>query len=279
MATTSLAFSLSRDREPAPRPMEALLLQLDEASPVPLWYQIRNAMLSRIMSGTWEAGCCLPAETRISRSLGVSRATVRAAIDSLVTDGLVTRARGKGSFVTGAPAAQVRLSPLGFHRTMTSRGYRVRSQVLEVKLIEPPASMLCELSLQPGAQVLHVRRLRYLNDRPAVLSDNYLIYDLLRGIEKEDLSAGSLWARVERRLGLQVAGGIHTFHAVLATEEELRLLAIPPTVPLLTSVGTNYLTDGSAFEQSEVRVPGDRGLLEVRYTARGAAPTDVKGDA
>jgi GntR family transcriptional regulator len=249
----------------------------DDTSPVPLWYQIRNAMLSRIISGVWQPGGQLPAETELRDQLGVSRSTVRNAIDSLVRDGLVSRTRGKGSFVTGAPAAQVKFSPLGFYRTMSARAHTVHSRVLESRVIDPTIGMVRDLGLRKGAKVLHINRLRYLDGRPSVLSSNYLVYDLFRGIEREDLTTGSLWARLEERAGRQVAGGMHTFHAVLATDEEQRLLEIPPTVPLLMSTGTNYLTDGTAFEKSEVRVPGDRGLLEVRYLTRGVTFPEVVG--
>ena len=157
---------------------------------------------------------------------------------------------------------------------MTGRGHSVRSKVLEAQVMQPTKEMLKDLNLHENEKVLHIRRLRYLNDRPAVLSDNFLVYDICKGLEDEDLSTGSLWARLEDRLGLKVAGGIHTFYAVLADEEEQQLLNIAPDVPLLMSVGTNYLTDGTVFERSRVKAPGNRGFLEVRYITRAISSPD-----
>lgn len=259
-------------------PAQVSDLSVDVTSPVPLWYQLRNAMLAHIISGDWKPGSQLCAEEELSDRLGVSRATVRAAINSLVRDGLVVRTRGKGSFVAAAPATEIRLGPLGFYRTMTARGHAVHSKILDMRVIQATENLVQDLNLHRNEQVLYIWRLRYLDNRPAVLSNNYLVYDLCRGLEDEDLSTGSLWARLEQRTGRQIAGGIHTFHAVLATEEEQQLLEILPNVPLLMSVGTNYLTDGTPFEQSDVKVPGDRGFLEVRYVTR-VIPASESGEA
>ena len=259
-------------------PAKVSNLSVDATSPVPLWYQLRNAMLGHIISGSWKPGSQLCAEEELSDQLGVSRATVRAAINSLVRDGLVVRTRGRGSFVAAAPATEIRLGPLGFYRTMTARGHAVHSKILDTRVVQATEDLIQNLNLHRNEQVLHIRRLRYLDSRPAVLSNNYLVYDLCQGLEDEDLSTGSLWARLEQRTGRQIAGGIHTFYAVLATEEEQGLLEIPPNVPLLMSVGTNYLTDGTPFEQSDVKVPGDRGFLEVRYVTR-IIPSSESGEA
>jgi DNA-binding GntR family transcriptional regulator len=94
-----------------------------------------------------------------------------------------------------------------------------------------------------------------------------MVYDLCRDIEAADLSTESLWAALEQRLGRKVAGGIHTFYAVLPSEEEKELLQLPTTMPVLMSIGTNYLEDGTPFERAEVRIPGDLGFLVVGHAA------------
>jgi GntR family transcriptional regulator len=250
--------------------IEATQFTVSEVSPVPMWCQLRNQMLSRVISGEWSVGTQLPPETELAESLGVSRSTVRAAVEALVQDGLVVRMRGRGSFVTAAAATEVNLSPLGFYRSMTARGHVVHSRVLTAGVIEPTEELINELDLPTGEKILHIQRLRHVDGQPAVLSNNYLVHSLSRGVQQEDLRDVSLWALLEARLGRQVAGGFHSFRAVLATEEEQRLLEIAPNVPLLMSEGTNYLTDGTPLERSVVKVPGDRGLLRVRYVTRAA---------
>jgi GntR family transcriptional regulator len=252
-------------------------LTIDKTCPVQLWYQLRSAMLSQIASGAWQAGHQLPTEKELCSLLEISRSTVRAAIQSLVRDGLVVRAPGKGSFVASRPTTQITVPPLGFHRTMTARGHTVRSQILELDILPATKDLMEVLNLHENAEILYVHRLRYLNDRPVALAKNYVVYDLCRGIEKADLSIGSLWAALEQRLGRQVAGGIHTFYAELPSEEEKRLLQLPANIPLLMSIGTNYLEDGTPFERAEVRIPGDYGFLVARHVAESASFPDGTG--
>ena len=242
-------------------------LEIDKASPVQLWYQLRMAMLSQIATGHWKADHQLPTENELCKLLGISRSTVRSAVQSLVRDGLVVRSAGKGSFVASRPSTQIRVPPLGFHRAMTSRGFGVRSEILEVSIAPATKDLVQDLNLREAEEILHIRRLRYINDRPVVLARNYLIYSMCRGLEEEDLSAGSLWERLEHRLGRRIAGGIHTFYAILPTDEEQRLLQLPADVPLLMSAGTNYLEDGSPFERAEVKIPGDYGFVVARHVA------------
>ncbi len=243
-------------------------LIVDKTCPVQLWYQLRTAMVSQIVSGAWQAGDQIPTEKQLCQALDISRSTVRKAFESLVRDGLVLRTPGKGTFVAARPTTHIRVPPLGFHRTMTGRGYTVRSKVLQIQVIQASKDLIEDLNLHQGAEILYIHRLRYLNDRPMVLSKNYLDYALCRGIENEDLSMGSLWAKLETMHGRQVAGGIHTFYAVLATDDERELLQLPDNVPMLMSVGVNYLNDGTPFERAEVKIPGDSGFLVARHVAQ-----------
>jgi GntR family transcriptional regulator len=243
-------------------------LYIDKASPVQLWYQLRSALLSSIMGGQYGPGDPLPTEQELCDSLGVSRSTVRTAVLSLVRDGLIVRVRGKGSFVATPSAVDIKHSPMGFHRAMTSRGYRVSSRILEVSVVPAPEEMALELQIANGEDILYIRRLRYVNERPAALSKNYLVYNLCRGIEDADLCRQSLWQTLELMVGGRVIGGIHSFCALLATDEERELLELPPNSPLLVTSGINYLDDGTPFECSEVKLPGKNGSPMVRYVTR-----------
>ena len=252
-------------------------LEIDKASPIQLWYQVRSSVLSQIAAGRWKAGEQLPTEKELCDLLGISRSTARVAIESLVRDGLVERSAGRGSFVATRPITQIRVPPLGFHRTMTSRGFRVRNEILDISIAPATPDLLQDLNLHEAEDILHVHRLRYVNDRPVVLAKNYLIYRMFRGLEQEDLATGSLWEKLEGRLGRRIAGGIHTFYAVLPTDEERRLLLLPADMPLLMSAGTNYLEDGSPFERAEVRTPGDHGFIVARHVRPSPSLPDEDG--
>ena len=77
-----------------------VIIRINHSSPIPLYYQLREQIRDNILSGKWEYGKELPSELRICETLGLSRATVKQAMDELVREGLITRKRGKGTFVT-----------------------------------------------------------------------------------------------------------------------------------------------------------------------------------
>lgn len=244
--------------------METHELALDKGSATPLWRQLRNELLSRIIVGEWREGTQLPTEEALCKMLGVSRITIRTAVDSLVREGLIIRTRGKGSFIAKVPLLY-KPGTMGFYRTMGARGRVVRSKVLTSEVIPASADMAKELNIKAGDELLHILRLRYMDDRVVSLANSYLIYDKVRGIENEDLASGSLWAKVEHKIGQQVAESKYTYYAVLTTAEEAQQMDIPLGSPLLRFTGPSYLANGDAFEWADVKMLCGRDLAEVRY--------------
>lgn len=247
-------------------------------SPVPLWSQIRSAILSKIVTEAVEPGAQLLPETTIADALGVSRATVRRAIQSLEQEGLITRTRGRGTFVAPAPTAEIGFPPLGFYQRMTASGHEVRSEVLHLETIQPTPKQVQKLRLCDDDAILHIRRLRYLDGDPVLISSNHLVHKLCPGMEDEDLRTGSLWARVARMTGRGIAGGIHTFKAVVPSQEERASLNISRGTALLRGQGINYLTDGTPFEQSTVNMVGNRSFVRVRYSYVGRPSLPVESE-
>src|SRR5262249_61702035 len=120
----------------------------------------------------------LPPERELASALGVSRMTVRQALDALARRGLVERGVGRGTFVR-ATRPELRLDgPLGLTAELAAQGLRAEAQGLDAAL--------------EGAEV-HVRRLRSTGGRPLVLEDSWLPADRFPGLLERDLS-GSLYA-------------------------------------------------------------------------------------
>jgi len=244
--------------------LETRELTVDKGSATPLWRQLRNELLTRIIIGEWREGTQLPTEEALCKMLGVSRITIRTAVDSLVRERLIIRTRGKGSFIAKVPLLY-KPGTMGFYRTMSTRGRIVRSKVLASEVIPAAADMAKELGIKTGDNLLHVQRLRYMDDRVVSIADSYLIHKMVTGIENEDLAAGSLWARVEQKTSQQVAESKYTYYAATATAEEAQQMEIPLGSPLLRFTGPSYLANGKAFEWADVRMVCGRDLAEIRY--------------
>jgi DNA-binding transcriptional regulator YhcF (GntR family) len=144
-----------------PEPMETRwsALMPDARNVTPLYLQLARNLATAIHCGVWSAGEALPSERTLSDAIGVSRITARKAIELLVEQGLIRRARGAGSFIT--PRVEDPLSRLtGFTKKMQQRGFRPDSVWLERGIRAANRDELVHLGLSPGAAVTSLRRLR-----------------------------------------------------------------------------------------------------------------------
>jgi len=134
-------------------------LRPDPDNDTPLYLQLARKLGDAIHDNRWAAGEALPSERVLSEALGVSRITARKAIELLVEQGLIRRARGAGSFIT--PRVEDPLSRLtGFTKKMQQRGFRPDSVWLERDIRAANRDELVHLGLSPGAAVASLRRLR-----------------------------------------------------------------------------------------------------------------------
>src|SRR5262249_6464085 len=140
-------------------------LILDRASPVPLYHQIVSRIEGAIERGELQAGVRLNNEVDIARQLGLSRPTLRMAIARLVDKGLLIRRRGVGTIV--APAHVRRPFALtSLYDDLVAAGKRPVTRVLGFKSVSAPEEIAQELTVQPGARLLFMRRLRLIDGEP-----------------------------------------------------------------------------------------------------------------
>src|SRR5215213_9369613 len=104
-------------------------------------------------------GSAIPSERQLTADLGVSRLTVRAALDELVRDGYLIRRRGSGTFVSEPKIAQ-ELTMTSFTEDMQRRGMRPASRTLELKVVSAGAQLGRLLHVSPSEPVMVAKRLR-----------------------------------------------------------------------------------------------------------------------
>lgn len=251
---------------------------IDFRSPVPFYLQLNELLREKIRGGAWQPGYQLPGEHALCAAYGVSRSVVRQALGDLEREGLIYRRRGKGAFVAEAKIKESLAQRLtGFHQDMSERGQPPVSQVLALELLPAAAGIARELELRPGAEIVHLRRLRFVLDEPIVLVSSFLPAALCPGIEALDFRTLSLYACLESRYGLVVARGRRHIEAVAAGEREAELLQVPPGAPLLQLDSVSYLDDNRPVEYYRALHRGDRSTFEIDLVrmetpARSTAP-------
>lgn len=204
---------------------------VDRKSPLPRWAQIAAILKQRVAErGPGLTGL---SDQALTREFGVSLLTVRQAVQELVKDGLVTRHRGKGTFVVEKPL-QGSLDHLeAFMREWRVQGHEVQIAVLERAVVAASIPTAAALNIKPGQLVGFLRRLRRADGHPVAIDYRYLLATLSAQLDDADLEHEAIWETLERKLGLLPRQSNTTIKAAAATAEEAELLQIPPYSPVL----------------------------------------------
>ena len=192
-------------------------------SPLPLYVQIRDRLRRQILDGSYEVHARLPSENEMMNTFGVSRITIRQALRDLHNEGLVFSAQGKGTFVSKPKAVQNVQRLEGFGEAMAAQGYEASARVLSIQQMKAPKAVAAALDLQPGDDVVEVKRVRYLNRSPVCIDDSYFPMDIGRKMFSLDLS-GDIFPLLENFFGIPLGGADIGLDATLADEEAQQYL-------------------------------------------------------
>jgi GntR family transcriptional regulator len=252
---------------------------LDKNKPVPLYYQLVEAIREAIQNGELQAGEQLPSHQELSSAVAVSRMTARQAIAYLVREGALIVKPGVGTFVTEPKLTYDAVHLLGFSEEMMRRGGTVTSRVLEQRLVSPPARVAAELRLPPGMDAIKIARLRLAGGVPLLLETIYLPVSFCAGLEHEDLETQSLYAILHQKYRLQLAYARQTLEATAMNIHEAELFEIAPGTPVLLVEGVTYLQQGDPVEYFKACYRGDRFKFQLENSRdavtepAGAAPS------
>jgi GntR family transcriptional regulator len=211
-----------------------------------------------------EAGHPLPSESELCRAYSVSRTTVRKAIDGLVNEGLVYRHQGKGTYTAGLKMRVLFVQRrMGFFEDMETRGFRVQSRTLEKGIVSPPKPVAGAMDLGPHETVIHLKRLRYINDEPILLAETFLPSRLFPDLLEENLEDLSLFNLLGEKYGVNIHAGTSWVDAGLASQGEAKLLEIPAGSALLIVSECMRDENGQAIEYGIARQRSDRTQIEM----------------
>ncbi|MFC8726181.1 GntR family transcriptional regulator [Streptomyces bacillaris] len=224
---------------------QPLPLSVDRTSPVPLYFQLAQQLEAAVEQGRLAPGTLLGNEIDLAHRLGLSRPTVRQAIQSLVDKGLMVRRRGVGTQVVHSQVRRpLELSSL--YDDLEAAGQRPATKVLRATTEPATAEIAAALGLPEGTEVHLVERLRYAHDEPMALLRNHLPPDLL-DLRAPELESTGLY-RLMRASGITLHSARQSVGARAATAGEARALAEEPGAPLLTMERTTYDDTGRAVE-------------------------------
>jgi len=242
-----------------------VLSDLDRTGRIPISHQIASRLREAIADGTLPAGSRLENEVALAERLGVSRPTIRRAIQDLVDRGLLVRRRGVGTQVVGTRVHR-RLELSSLHEDLTRAGHATATKVLLHELVPASPAVAADLGIQPGIDVLHIRRLRYSDGSPLAVLDNFLPPGL-SDITAEQLEHGGLYAILRNR-GVSMRVARQTIGARGADRREAELLGLAPGDPVLTMARVVFDDSGATVEIGSHSYVPDTYTFEVTLVER-----------
>jgi DNA-binding GntR family transcriptional regulator len=223
----------------------ALSIRVDRNSPVPLYFQVAQHLEQMIESGELPMGTRLENEIDLADQLGLSRQTMRRAIEYLVGRGLLLRKRGIGTQVVQAKVTrEVELTSL--YDDLAKTGRDPSTTVVSFSTEPAPDALAAELGLAAGTPVYVFERLRFAGAEPLALMRNHVPEHLMR-LSAADLEAQGLY-NLFRTNGISMRIARQSIGARAATAAEARGLGERKGAPLLTMERSAYDEQGRAVE-------------------------------
>jgi GntR family transcriptional regulator len=221
-----------------------------------------------------QVGEAIPSERRLSSELGVSRLTLRAALDDLVRDGYLERRHGSGTFVSEPKIAQ-QLTLTSFSEDMRRRGMVAGSRTIELREMHAGAAVGRALNISPDARVVLIRRLRLADGEPMALETLHVPASVVPGLTREALEDSSFYELLERHYGVVIATGQQSIEPTVTNDEESELLGVPLHSPAFLFERTSRTSDDETVEFVRSLYRGDRYRLVAELSQRRDRPAAV----
>jgi GntR family transcriptional regulator len=227
---------------------------------LPAYLRILEALRSRIASGDWRVGQQIPTDEELMQHFGVSRFTVRAALDVLVADGIIKRYRRRGTFVITRPrgAGTWMLTSL---EDLVSSGFPTPPIVLDAATIRCGEAIANVLGLEDHSRALRIRVLREVEGDPYSYSLVYIPEALARKLPPDwqtKLESEPFVGLVAEANVQPVHKAIQVAQAIAAPQEIARVLGTEVHAPLLVLERTFLAREGTALEHAKIFCRPDR---------------------
>ncbi len=208
-------------------------MELKREAPTPLYVQLKNSLLALISGDRLTPHQQLPSERELCEQFGVSRTTVRQAINEMIHEGLVYSRAGKGTFVSEPKISQQLRNLTGFSQDVLERGGAPSSQVLEARLMPATPDLAERLQVALDSELVLLARLRLANNVPLAIETSYLNHALCAGILRYNFAHESLYRVLQTEYQLRLVRAEQTIEAGLGNAQELLLLKMHPPAAVL----------------------------------------------
>lgn len=237
---------------------------LNHASPIPLYYQLRQQIRSNILEGVWPRGTEIPSEPQIAKELGLSRSTVKQAYDGLVSEGLIVRKQGRGSFVSYRQSEFDIIQEPNFYKKMDTVGANQVSKIIESGFIPATENIARKLEISLGTEVCYFKRVRNIDNVPSIIQTVYIRKEYAGDLLNTDLSSISFHQYIEETAGIILNFFDMAIHSIILDSYECKLLHVDKKIPGFLFF-TSYIHDNIPVIYNERIFRGDNFHLALKF--------------
>ncbi len=227
------------------------------ADKLPVYLQIHDSIKEKIESHYWEIGDRLPSERELSEQFGVSRMTLRQAIQTLADEGILERKVGSGTYVARQKVQEKMAGTTSFTEIIIAQGKKPSSKTMTYFFTKPSVSEQEKLHLTEKDKILRMERIRFADDLPICFEVASIPECLIRDFSKKEISS-SLYHTLAEKGGQKIGAANQTITALNASERIAEYLAIKKGDALLRVRQISYLEDGTPFEYVRSQYAGNR---------------------
>lgn len=227
------------------------------AQDAPLYSRVETVLASEIADRALKVGDQLPTEDSLIERFGVSRITVRRAIQNLVNRGLVEIRRGKGTFVAAPKITQDLTELSGFVEDMRALGRKPTARVISKEIVTANATVADHLALTKGEHVVRIRRVRLADGIPLSFDETYLPVEIGKRIITNNLRVEPIFSLLERKYDVPLIEAEYKLEAVAADNEVATALRIKQGSPIFRIERTSYSTGNRPVDYEKLYYRGD----------------------
>ena len=240
-----------------------LLSTLSLESDIPLYSQIVSIVKRNISAGTLVTGDLLPSEAELCKTFDISRSTVRQAIGTLESEGLVVRKQGRGTFVAEPKVRRRTENVYSFTSEISSMGMTPSSRLIDFQVIEPTPDIVRMLELTgPESKVYRFSRVRNVNDEPLILETSFYPQYIYPKLTRELLETHSFYSLLYE-VGIVPANAVDSYEAVPLNRKECELLGCKPGSCGFFVQRRTFNENGMCYEFTQSIMRADRVKLDV----------------
>ncbi|MCM3456648.1 GntR family transcriptional regulator [Heyndrickxia oleronia] len=230
---------------------------INKESPIPIYYQIQEHIRKNIKQQKWKKGEAIPSERILTEQFEVSRMTIRQAVQGLVDEGILTRKRGSGTYVSNEKVEQPLKVITSFTKLMEQRGKKAASNITDFYIRKPTETEAHQLNIDADTDVYHIERIRLGDEIPIAIETSIVPVKLAEGLTKEDIQH-SLYEFIEVKKGYPLGDAKQSIEAIAANKQTASQLDIPVDSPILQIERVAYLKNGVPLEYVRSQYAGSR---------------------